>query len=208
MFTNLSIGKPLILMFSVCLVLSCGKSEDKNESINPKLDKLKLISGFKAEHIYSPGENDQGSWVGMTFDDKGRMIATDQYGAIYRLEIPAIGSEDLTPMVEKLTIGSEGEGKIGMGYAQGVLYAFNSLYVMVNHNPNDVFDKGTGLYRIQDTTGDDQYDKITLIIHSLWSVLKNRDFIRKHPAQVKVRTHLHQCDILFIINQNLRPLFI
>ena len=163
MFTKLSIGKPLILILSVCLVLSCGKSEETKEPLHPKLEKLKLIPGFKAEHIYSPGENEQGSWVGITFDDKGRMIATDQYGALYRLEIPAIGSEDLTPKVEKLIIGSEGEGKIGMGYAQGVLYAFNSLYVMVNHNPNDAFDKGTGLYRIQDTTGDDQYDKITLI---------------------------------------------
>ncbi|WP_194972397.1 c-type cytochrome [Aquiflexum lacus] len=161
MFTKLSIGKPLILILSVCLVLSCGKSEETKEPLHPKLEKLKLISGFKAEHIYSPGENEQGSWVGITFDDKGRMIATDQYGALYRLEIPAIGFEDLTPKVEKLMIGSEGE--IGMGYAQGVLYAFNSLYVMVNHNPNDAFDKGTGLYRIQDTTGDDQYDKITLI---------------------------------------------
>lgn len=163
MFAKLSIGKPLILILTVCLVISCGKSEEKTEPLHPKLEKLKLIPGFKAEHIYSPGENEQGSWVGITFDDKGRMIATDQYGALYRLEIPAIGSEDLTPKVEKLMIGSEGEDKIGMGYAQGVLYAFNSLYVMVNHNPNDAFDKGTGLYRIQDTTGDDQYDKITLI---------------------------------------------
>ncbi|WP_373496247.1 heme-binding protein [Aquiflexum sp.] len=163
MFTKLSIGKHLMIILSVCLVLSCGKSEEKSEPLDPKLDKLKLISGFKAEHLYSPGENEQGSWVGITFDDKGRMIATDQYGSLYRLEIPAIGSEDLTPKVEKLTIGSEGESKIGMGFAQGVLYAFNSLYVMVNHNPNDAFDKGTGLYRIQDTTGDDQYDKITLI---------------------------------------------
>jgi putative heme-binding domain-containing protein len=163
MFTKLSIGKPLILILSVCLVLSCGKSEETKEPLHPKLEKLKLISGFKAEHIYSPGENEQGSWVGITFDDKGRMIATDQYGALYRLEIPAIGSEDLTPKVEKLIVGTEGENKIGMGFAQGVLYAFNSLYVMVNHNPNDAFDKGTGLYRIQDTNGDDQYDKITLI---------------------------------------------
>ena len=50
-----------------------------------------------------------------------------------------------------------------MGYAQGLLYAFNSLYVMVNHNSNKDFDKNTGLYRLQDTDGDDQFDKITLL---------------------------------------------
>jgi putative heme-binding domain-containing protein len=130
--------------------------------LDPKVAKLKLPAGFEAEHIYSPGENEQGSWVGVTFDDKGRMIATDQYGALYRLEIPPIGSEDLTPKVEKLKVGTD-ENKLGMGYAQGVLYAFNSLYVMVNHNANDSFDKGTGLYRLQDTNGDDQYDSVTLI---------------------------------------------
>ena len=46
---------------------------------NPKLDKLKLPDGFVAELLYSPGENEQGSWVAMTFDDKGRMITSDQY---------------------------------------------------------------------------------------------------------------------------------
>jgi putative heme-binding domain-containing protein len=50
-----------------------------------------------------------------------------------------------------------------MGYAQGLLYAFNSLYVMVNHNSNKDFDKNTGLYRLQDTDGDDQFDKVTLL---------------------------------------------
>jgi hypothetical protein len=83
--------------------------------------------------------------------------------ALYRLEIPAIGSDSLAPKVEKLKIGTGPEDKIGMGFAQGVLFAFNSLYVTVNHNANEEFDKGTGLYRLQDLDGDDQYEQITLI---------------------------------------------
>lgn len=162
MYTKNSILKSITILLTLGLVFSCGKKEEDNTPLHPKLAKLKLPEGFVAEHIYSPGENDQGSWVGVTFDEKGRMIATDQYGAIYRLEIPEIGAEDLTPRVEKLKVGTD-ETKLGMGFAQGVLYAFNSLYVMVNHNANDAFDKGTGLYRLQDTNGDDQYDKITLI---------------------------------------------
>lgn len=47
---------------------------------DPKTDKLKLLPGFKAEHLYSPSDNKQGSWVAMAFDDKGRMITSDQYG--------------------------------------------------------------------------------------------------------------------------------
>lgn len=154
--------RKLLLLPMVALVLfSCSEKESAGPP-NPKLDKLNLPSGFKAEHLYSPGENEQGSWVAMTFDDKGRMITADQYGALYRLEIPAIGSDSVAPTVEKLLIGSD-TSQLGMGYAQGLLYAFNSLYVMVNHNANEAFDKNTGLYRLQDTDGDDQYEQVTLL---------------------------------------------
>ncbi|MBC7920665.1 MAG: c-type cytochrome, partial [Ferruginibacter sp.] len=37
------------------------------------------------------------------------------------------------------------------------------LYVMVNHRGNEEFEKTSGLYRLQDTNGDDQYDKVTLL---------------------------------------------
>ncbi|QJW89287.1 c-type cytochrome [Spirosoma taeanense] len=134
---------------------------DRQGAENPKVDNLKLLPGFKAEHLYSPSENQQGSWVSMTFDDKGRMIASDQYGALFRLTIPAISSGSTKPTVEKLTIGKE--SGVGMGYAQGLLYAFNSLYVMVNNRPSQQFPKPSGLYRLQDTDGDDQFDKVSLL---------------------------------------------
>ncbi|MDF2157492.1 c-type cytochrome [Algoriphagus sp. CAU 1675] len=145
--------------------VSCAKKEESTRQLtgNPKIDKLKLPEGFVAEHIYSPGENEQGSWVAMTFDDKNRLIAADQYGFLYRLEIPPVGSPDLTPKVEKMIIGHVSEPQVGMGYAQGLLYAFNSIYVMVNHNANETFSRNTGLYRIQDLDGDDQYETVTEI---------------------------------------------
>ncbi|RZK67355.1 MAG: heme-binding protein, partial [Pedobacter sp.] len=124
-----------------------------------------MLPDFKAEHLYSPSEHKNGSWVAMTFDDKGRMIASDQNGFLYRIIIPAIGADTNTVKikVEKLIVGDTAVAKIGMGYAHGLLYAFNSLYVMVNHNSDDKFKQGSGLYRLQDTNNDDQYDKITLI---------------------------------------------
>lgn len=128
---------------------------------NPKVDKLKLQPGFKAEHLYSISENHEGSWVSMTFDDKGRMIASDQYGGLYRLKIPAIGSGSTKPTVEKLVVAKD--TSVGMGYAQGLLYAFNSLYVMVNNRPSKQFPKPSGLYRLQDTDNDDQFDKVTML---------------------------------------------
>ena len=158
------------LLLTLVLIVSCDQKKETEtaENLPPKLAKLKLQPGFEAEHLYSPGDEGEGSWVAMTFDDKGRLITSDQYGALYRLEVPAIGSDDLTPKIERLNIqtGEQvADSVIQMGYAQGLLYAFSSLYVMVNHRGSEEFEKTSGLYRLQDTDGDDQYDKIELLKH-------------------------------------------
>ncbi|GAB4011006.1 hypothetical protein GCM10028808_23400 [Spirosoma migulaei] len=165
--------KPARLLLAVSAVVLIGASwvnmgggaSETANADNPKIDKLKLQPGFKAEHLYSPSDNKQGSWVAMTFDNKGRMITSDQYGFLYRLEIPPVGSGNQQPKVEKLQVGvvQPGDTTVGMGYAQGLLYAFNSLYVMVNNRVNKNFNKPTGLYRLQDTNGDDQFETITLL---------------------------------------------
>src|SRR6218665_3104104 len=154
--------KLLVVVTGIFLFVASYTSLKENPAIaeeNPKIAKLKLQPGFKAEHLYSPSENEQGSWVSMAFDDKGRMIASDQYGILYRLTIPAIG-QGTTPKVEKLTIQGD---TVALGNAQGLLYAFNSLYVMMNNSPNKKFPRKSGLYRLQDTNGDDQFDKVTLL---------------------------------------------
>jgi putative heme-binding domain-containing protein len=165
-----------LLTISGLTFTGCGGDKDKlpalQESSDPKVKKLKLLPGFKAEHLYSPSENKMGSWVSMAFDDKGRMIVSDQYGSLYRLKIPPISKDTAKPKIEieKLTIGKPGtpamdslKNAVTMGYAQGLLYAFNSLYVMVNHGQDSAFPKGSGLYRLQDSDNDDQFDQITLI---------------------------------------------
>src|SRR5690554_272441 len=93
---------PLIIF----LLISCNKKEENKGPVNPKTEKLNLPAGFAAEHLYAPGENGHGSWVAMAFDDKGRLVTSDQYGALYRLEIPPIGSDSLKPKVEKLVVGT------------------------------------------------------------------------------------------------------
>ncbi len=106
-----------------------------------------VAKGFKVEKLYNVPKDQEGSWVALTVDPKGRLIACDQYGSIYRMSVPALGkTETLKP--EKLNLE--------MGKAHGLLAAFDSLYVMVNEDG-----KNNGLYRLQDTNRDDQYDKIT-----------------------------------------------
>ncbi len=111
------------------------------------VEDIKLAEGFTAELLYSVPKADQGSWVAMTIDDKHRLIVSDQYGALYRITIPADGSVIPEANVEKIPVD--------IGGAQGLLYAFDSLYAVLNTAEHG----GRGLYRITDTDGDDQYDK-------------------------------------------------
>lgn len=165
----------ITIFFSSIVFTACNNEEKKADTgnktnVDPKVASLKLQPGFHAEHLYSPYESGTGSWVSMTFDDKGRMICSDQYGALYRLQIPAIGTDTSSAAVkvEKIEYDIDGaEDKknfLHMGYAQGLVWAFNSLYVVVNHRDSDTtFSKTSGFYRLQDTDGDDKFDKVTLL---------------------------------------------
>ncbi len=126
--------------------------------IKLKTNDLKVKEGFVVEHLYKPSQFNHGSWVSMTFDPKGRIIASDQFGSLYRMEIPAIGSGEKVSNIEKLSI--EGDS-IGMGMAQGLLWFDNSLYVMVNHRDTQKSPRKSGLYKLEDTNGDDVFDKYT-----------------------------------------------
>ena len=175
MSINRNTSVKLLITLSVILIIGVSfignvKETGRNRAreLDPKVEKLKLLPDFKAEHLYSPSESKNGSWVAMTFDDKGRMITCDQYGYLYRLTIPSIGTDSVKSKikVEKLEIkiaGDTSKAKIKMGFAQGLLYAFNSLYVMVNHKSDTSMAQGSGLYRLQDTDNDDQFDKISLL---------------------------------------------
>ncbi len=110
---------------------------------------FQLLPGFQVELLYTVPKNEQGSWVSITFDDKGRLIASDQGNkGLYRITPPAIGSTEPT-RVEKLNLN--------ISSSQGMLHALGSLFISVNGGP------GSGLYRARDTSGDDQYDELTLL---------------------------------------------
>src|SRR3954470_13227365 len=53
---------------------------------------IKVAPGFKVELLYTVPKAEQGSWVSLTIDPKGRLISADQYGGLYRLTLPAIGT--------------------------------------------------------------------------------------------------------------------
>ncbi|MBT6849250.1 MAG: heme-binding protein, partial [Planctomycetaceae bacterium] len=111
---------------------------------------FQVLPGFQVELLYTVSRATQGSWVCIAFDTKGRLIASDQGNkGLYRITPAALpgqkGPEET--VVEKLDVP--------MTSAHGMLFAFDSLYVSANGGP------GSGLYRLRDTNGDDQFDEVT-----------------------------------------------
>ena len=111
------------------------------------VEDMHIADGFQVELLYPVRGEEYGSWVSMTVDPKGRLIVSDQYGKLYRVTPPPAGSNQPTTL-EAIDV------EVGM--AQGLLYAFDSLYVMVNGTNAE----NQGLYRVTDSDGDDKFDSV------------------------------------------------
>jgi putative heme-binding domain-containing protein len=105
--------------------------------------------GFEVELLYSVPGARQGSWVNLCNDDKGRIYASDQYGGLYRFSPPAPGKELAEAEIQKLPLEIRA--------INGMLFAFDALYVAVNDYERKI---ESGLYRITDSDGDDELDKV------------------------------------------------
>ena len=114
----------------------------------PAPESFKVAKGFKVERLYTVPKDEQGSWVNMTVDPKGRLIVSDQYGKLYRVTPPPAGGEGAAIRVESIPVP--------LGEAQGLLWAFDSLYVVVNRGEK----YESGLYRVTDTNNDDMLDRV------------------------------------------------
>ncbi len=105
-------------------------------------ESITVLPGFKIELLHSAQPN-EGSWICMTVDHKGRLIISPQ--------------RDDQPLL-RVTLTQSGQiQKIEpvpapVRQAMGLCYAHDSLYVN-GHGPS-----GTGLYRLIDRNRNDQFD--------------------------------------------------
>ena len=140
---SMPVAFAIATMVTVALSSSSACSQDPGSA-----DNLRLPEGFSAELLYTVPEQ-QGSWVSMTTDPQGRLIASDQYGKLYRIKPAANGATEIE------TIDLE------IGMAQGLLCAFDSLYVVAFADKQ--VNRPAGLYRLRDTDDDDKYDSVELL---------------------------------------------
>jgi putative heme-binding domain-containing protein len=107
---------------------------------------FQVLPGFKVEKLFTVPKNELGSWVCITADDKGRLIASDEGGkGLVRITPAKAGTNEETK-VERIP------AKVTA--AQGLLWHKGMLYVVCNGGP------GSGLYRVTSSKNDDVLDKV------------------------------------------------
>ena len=140
-------------------------------NIATPISSIKTLPDFKVELLYSVPGGEQGSWVNLCSDDKGRIYASDQYGGLYRFSAPAAGQPLKPGDVQKMPTNIRG--------VNGMLFAFGALYVGVNDYEKKI---PSGLYRITDSNSDDIPDKVEMLRefdagsdHGVHAILKTPD---------------------------------
>jgi len=114
------------------------------------LDNLNLLPGFKAELLYNVPRGLQGSWVALANAPDGGFFVSDQGDAgLYHVKPATLGDAAsrtvITPVPAKISS------------AQGLLWAFDSLYVVVNDGGH------SGLYRLTDGDGNGDLEQVELL---------------------------------------------
>jgi putative heme-binding domain-containing protein len=166
-----SLSRLALLFFTACLMLATASAQEQAKGQRKgrrnneppvddgrppqatKVDQIKVHKDFRIELLYSVPRT-QGSWVSMCLDPQGRLIVCDQGSAgLFRVTPPpAVGqAASLTEIkIEPLPIKWPDDSGLISG-AQGLLWAFDSLYVMVNS-------RNSALYRVRDTNRDGELD--------------------------------------------------
>ncbi|HYV36335.1 MAG TPA: heme-binding protein [Gemmataceae bacterium] len=147
------------------LTLWSGLSATSQEPAAPALQKgggakatpverIRMAKDFKIELIHAVPRATQGSWVSMCVDPQGRLIVCDQGNAgLFRITPPPLGGKASETNVEKLPID--------ISEAHGLLWAFDSLYVMVNSSSKSK--RSSGLYRVTASKPGGELDDVKLL---------------------------------------------
>jgi len=107
-------------------------------------DKFWTVPGFEIKLLRN-AEPEEGSWVSMAFDPKGRLtIAREEKGLLRMLIADSKSSVDSVEQIDNELLE-----------CRGLLYAHGALYA----NAND----SKGLYRLRDTDGNDSFDEVRLL---------------------------------------------
>ena len=154
----------LCVFVGIVVLLSASVLAEEKSSpaaVATPVDRIKVLKDFRVELLYSVPKEKEGSWVSLCNGPKGTLIACDQGGGLYEITPPPVGQVSNLPKTSSGDSGQVGnlphvkKIPVDIGQAQGLLWAFDSLYVMVNGRNYE-----SGLYRVTDSDGDGELDKV------------------------------------------------
>ena len=163
-----------IPLLSVLLIVLAGcRSRPDGVAYDQWKEALETRRATAARHVTAPvgfegdllrtATKEEGSWVSVEFDDKGRLLIGREGPGILRMTLPK--SRFGRPAVE--VVNTE------LNECRGLLWAYDSLYANANNSK--------GFYRLRDTTGDDQFDEVTLLKKTGGTVGHGRNSIALGP---------------------------
>lgn len=130
-------------------VLQASESESAYPSIY-------IRDGFSVEPVYKV-PREQGSWVAMCFDDKGRIYVSDQGARLFRITPGTANSNKGESATVELVSDR-------WGYSQGMAFIQGSLYVVQHGDHSEQSFRRDALLRLSDTNGDDKLDQSETLI--------------------------------------------
>lgn len=146
--------------FILFFLLSCGHDTSENqgdteasqtsildENKEGKFDEILTLPGFEVELLYEVPRKSQGTWVSLTMDEQGRMVASDQYNdGMYWVDLQEKEDGSTGVQVKKMILPTTG--------AQGLTWFKGSLYANVN---------GKGLFRMSGFGEDGLLDELKFL---------------------------------------------
>lgn len=125
---------------------------------------IETLPGFEAQLLHRVDPATEGSWVALCARPDGTLYATDERDGLFRITPPSLDKPGEPSRVERVAIELQG--------AQGLLWAFDALYVMAS---------GRGLLRVVDTDDDGEVDAPTLIVPVVGDGEHGAHAVAMHP---------------------------
>lgn len=121
---------------------------------------FQIAAGFEITEAQAAGEED-GSWISLTVDPQGRLLVGREDQGILRFTLVDGKVTRREPVNETLR------------ECRGLAFVGKDLYVHAN--------EAKGLFRLRDTTGDDQFDEVTQILEFPGSTGHGRNDLAVDP---------------------------
>ncbi|MBD3615693.1 MAG: c-type cytochrome [Gracilimonas sp.] len=144
-----------LLIIPVLFFTACDSSTSQKQNIPDahssqqeliSSSDIKTLPGFEAQLLYEVPRGSQGTWIALTVDPEGNLIASDQSDkGFFRIKI---GDDPNDPEVEVEEIVMPLSG------ANGLSWAFDYLYANV---------PGKGIFRMRDSRGNKEFDVMEFI---------------------------------------------